>query len=132
MMCPNCKSSIRWDRRAFRRGFSCSRCGSEVCVAEGYSRMLVLISLLVGFGLVWLPVFQRHGAAFLQSCAGFIALLSLGFPVAGTVLFLLVRLAPLVISPPLVTRHSGPVCGLGLGGRVPCVDQNNVHTPDTR
>lgn len=131
MTCPNCKSNITWDRRAFRRGFTCYQCGSEISVSEAYSRTLVLISLLVGFGLVWLPVFQGHGAAFLQSCVGFIALLALGFPVAGGVLFLLVRLAPVVVSPPMVIRHSGPVYGLGLD-RVPSPDQVKVDTPERR
>src|SRR3954469_9174358 len=72
MTCPSCKSNITWDRRAFRRGFTCYQCGSEASVSEAYSRMLVSISLVVGFGLVWLPIFQGHGAAFLQSCVGFI------------------------------------------------------------
>lgn len=131
MRCPNCESTIQWDRRAFRRGFSCNRCGSEVMVSEGYSRTLVLISLGVGFGLVWLPLFQGHGSVFLQSCLGFLALLALEFPLAGGVLFLLVRLAPVVVSPPLVIRHSGPVYGLGLGGQVKSPDQKSIHTPDS-
>jgi hypothetical protein len=131
MTCPNCQSTIPWDRRAARRGFFCRRCGSEIRVSEGYARTMVLISLIIGFGLVWLPVFQGHGAAFLWSCVGFIALLALGFPVAGAILFLLVRLAPIVISPPLVARHFGSVCGLGLNG-TPSSDQGKVQAPETR
>lgn len=65
---------------SFPTRFLVQACGSEVRVSEGYSTTLVLISLLVGFGLVWLPVFQGHGGAFLQSCLGFLALLALGFP----------------------------------------------------
>lgn len=116
MICPNCKSNIAWDRRAARPGFFCGQCGSEVRASEGYARTLLLISLLVGFGLVWVPVFQGHGGAFLQSCLGFVALLALALPLAGVVLFFLVRLVPIVISPPLVIQRSGPVYGLGLTG----------------
>ncbi len=115
MTCPNCRSKIKWNRRAFRRGFTCHQCGSEVSISEAYSRMLVLVSLLVGFGLVWLPVVEGHGGVFLRSYVAFLALLALGFPMAGGVLFLLVRLAPVVVSPPMVIRHSGPAYGLGLG-----------------
>lgn len=131
-MCPNCKSILKWDRGAFKRGFSCDQCGSEVRVSEGYSRTLVLFSLMVGFGLIWLPVFEGHGRALLQSCLGFLALLALGFPLAGGVLFLLVRVAPVVASPPLVIRHPGGVYGLGLGRRVASADQEGAHTPGAR
>jgi len=86
-----------------------------------------LISLLAGFGLVWLPVVGGHGGVFLRSCLAFLALLALGFPVAGAILFLLVRLAPVIVSPPVEARHSVPVYGLGLH-RDPSPDQQNVHT----
>ena len=69
-------------------------------MSEGYSRVLVLIGLLVGFGVVWLPALNGHGRIFMHSCPGFLALLALGFPLAGVVMFWLVRLAPVLVPPP--------------------------------
>ncbi len=99
-------------------------------MSEGYSRVLVLIGLLVGFGVVWLPVLNGHGRIFMHSCLGFLALLALGFPLAGVVMFWLVRLAPVIVPPQLIVRQSGPAYGLGLGGRKASPDQGNICTPE--
>jgi len=46
--------------------------------------------------------------------AGFIAVLVLGFPLAFALLFLMVRVVPRLISPPLVFRHNDPITVLNL------------------
>lgn len=132
MTCPNCGLRMPFDRRAFRRGFLCGRCESELRISELYSRVLGIISLLVGFGLVWLPIVHGFGTVLLRSCIGFVMLLALGFPVAAVVLFLLVRLAPLVLSPRLVDGRSEPPYRLGLDGEMPSHGREDVRVRDSR
>jgi hypothetical protein len=55
-----------------------------------------------------------------------VAFFALGFPLAAAVLFLLVRIAPFLVSPPLVLRQPGHVYGLGLGA------QSGSHEHDER
>jgi len=115
MTCPHCGFKIAFDSRAYRRGFLCERCGSELIVSETYSRVLIIVSIVLGFGMLWTPIFQSHWVAPLRSCIGLVGLLALGLPAALAMLFLLVRLAPSLVPPPLILRHDGRNYGLGLG-----------------
>jgi hypothetical protein len=119
MRCPKCNSRMAFDRRVFRRGFLCRQCGSELAVSETYSRVLVAISIVLGFGLPWFPLIQGYSSAFLRSCVGLVALLGLEVLLALATLFLLVRVAPFLVSPPLVLRRETPISVLGLGSSPP-------------
>jgi hypothetical protein len=114
MRCPRCNLEMVFDKRVFGREFQCERCGSKLFVSEIYGRMLMVISVVLGFGLPWIAHLHKLLISALGPLAGFIAVLALGFPLAFVVLFLMVRLVPRLISPPLVLRHNDPITALNL------------------
>lgn len=114
MRCPQCNWEMAFDKRVFRTGFLCEQCGAKLLVSEVYSRMLVVISMVIGFGLPWVAHFPKLLMSALGPLAGFIAVLALAFPLAFAVLFLMVRLIPRLFSPPLVLRHHDPITALNL------------------
>jgi hypothetical protein len=76
--------------------------------------MLVVFSIVLGFGLIWTAHLQKLLISALGPLAGFIATLALGFPLAFAFLFLMVRVVPRLIPPPLVLRHNDPITVLNL------------------
>ena len=114
MRCPNCGLKMAFDRRAFRIDFACPRCQANVVASHNYSRVLWLVSVAIGFLLPWRMIFQFH---LLRPFAGFMTVMALVLPIAFIMMFILVRVAPLLVVPPLVLRHSGPMTVLGLSTR---------------
>ena len=114
MRCPECGLRMAFDKRVFRQGFLCEQCGAKLLVSETYSRMLVVISIVLGFGLPWVVHLAKLLILVLGPLAGFIAVLALGFPLAFVVLSLMVRVVPRLISPPLVLCHNDPITVLNL------------------
>jgi hypothetical protein len=98
----------------FRKGFLCEQCAAKLLVSETYTRILVVISIVLGFGLPWVVHLAKLLILVLGPLAGFIAALALGFPLAFAILFLMVRVVPRLISPPLVLRHNDPITMLNL------------------
>lgn len=115
MICPQCKVRIVFDNHVWNGDFVCQQCGASLLVSETYSRVLILTSSVLGFGLPWVAHLPKILIASLGDLVGFVAVLALGFPIAFTVLFLMVRVVPQLISPPLVLRHEGALTVLNLG-----------------
>jgi len=114
MRCPKCNLLIGFDREAFRRDFTCKQCGVKLVVSQTYSRMLVLLSLVFGFGLPWVAQFQKFLIPALGPLVGFIAILAMGFPLAFAILFLLVRTLPHLVPPSLVPSNNEGTIRLNL------------------
>ena len=112
--CPKCGLRSAFDNRVFRKGFLCEQCAAKLLVSETYTRILVVISIVLGFGLPWVVHLAKLLILVLGPLAGFIAALALGFPLAFAILFLMVRVVPRLISPPLVLRHNDPITMLNL------------------
>jgi hypothetical protein len=112
--CPKCGFRMTFDRQVFHTGFLCEQCGAKLLISETYSRMLVVISIVLGFGLLWVAHLLKLLISALGPLAGFVTALALGFPPAFAVLFLMVRVVPRLISPPLVLRHNDPITVLNL------------------
>lgn len=114
MRCPQCNFRMSFDKEVFGRDFRCEQCGAKLLVSETYTRVLGIISIVLGFGLPWVVHVPKLLISALGPLAGFVAVLALGFPLAFLVLFLMVRVVPRLISPPLVLRHNDSVTTLNL------------------
>jgi hypothetical protein len=108
--CPNCGLRMRSDRKVFRRDFKCGQCGSGVMASESYGRLLWAISVAFSLGITWLGS-EIYG---ISSFEGFLCALASILIVAILILSFLVRIAPLIVPPPLVIRRTGPPRVLGL------------------
>lgn len=86
-------------------------------MSEAYSRVLVAISLLLAFGLLSFAVYQICSLAILHPFAAFMTVVVFAFPTAFGILFLLLRLAPLLVAPPLVLRKADTTSILNLGAK---------------
>lgn len=116
MRCPQCNLDMAFDKEVFSKRFHCPRCGARLLVSEAYSRMLVVISIVIGFSLPWVAHLHKLLIPALGPLEGFIAVLASGFPLAFAVLFLLVRVVPRLLPPPLVFRHNDSITALNLTG----------------
>lgn len=114
MTCPQCNLEIAFDKEVFGNDFHCPRCGVRLLVSETYGRMLMVISIAIGFSLPWVAQLHKLLIPALGPLTGFIAVLALSFPLAFVVLFFVLRLVPRLISPPLVLRHNDPITALNL------------------
>ncbi len=114
MTCPQCGLQMAFDKRVFQPGFICSRCLSPLFVSEGYGRLLLIVSIVIGYGLPWALHLPRFLIAAFGPLEGFAAALALGVLLACVVLFWVLRIVPRLISPPLVPRLHGAVTVLDL------------------
>jgi len=105
---------MAFDKEVFGNDFHCKRCGARLLVSETYGRMLMVISIVLGFGLPWVVHLPKLLIPALGPLAGFIAVLALGFPLAFAILFLLVRVLPRLMPPRLVLRHNDAITALNL------------------
>src|SRR5271166_6589570 len=113
LRCPNCRQSFAFDKSIFR-SYRCRNCDAKLLVSQTYSRMLVLISLVISLTAMWLLNVRKLFYPSLGVPFGFLASLWLGLPVAFLILTVLVRTVPLVIPPKVVLRHWGAVTTLDL------------------
>lgn len=106
MSCPQCNLRMAFDKKAFGRNLHCGRCGAKLRVSAFYSRVLMAVSMLVAFGLLWLvhPPTRFLVVAFGQFGA-FVALLAIGWFLTLVVMILMMGIAPRLISPPLLPSH---------------------------
>ena len=99
--CPACSTPIEISQAAFRLDFQCPRCGVALAVSVLYSRVVVLISILLGYALSWkiaVPELRQYFYDFLWKFCLF------WIPIGYIVLILLVRIAPFLVKPALVLR----------------------------
>jgi hypothetical protein len=113
MRCPNCELDVPFTLRVFP-GTRCRRCNAKLLVSATYCRVLITLSLIAAWALLWFAdvrklLYPRLGVPF-----GSLASLWLGFPVAFVILFALVRIAPHIVTPKLVHRRWGAVTTLDL------------------
>jgi len=86
LRCPSCNDRIAASKVIFREESRCPQCGSALHVSGAYGRALVLLSLVIGFFLVWI-VGVRDMVHF---CLFWL-------PTAFLVLTVVVRVAPFVL-----------------------------------
>jgi len=93
-------------------------------VSQTYSRVLVILSLLIAWALLWLLNVRSLLYPSLGVPFGFLASLCLGYPLAFLILTVLVRTVPRLVSPKIVLRHWGAITTLNLH-----TDRDDVNTP---
>lgn len=113
MCCPNCNCQVAFEKGLFR-GKRCKECGGMMLVSETYTRVLMLISLLAAEALLWIVRIRYLFYPTLGVPFGFLASVSLGYPLAFLILTVLVRTAPRVVAPKLVPRDWDSFITLGL------------------
>ncbi len=99
--CPACSLAVTISRSVFRLDFHCPHCGAALKAAPIYLRILVLLSVLIGYVLAWGIGIYGPRACFGVPWGFYLFWMPIGF----LVLSLLVRVAPYVVCPPLVLRH---------------------------
>ena len=87
--CPRCGGQIPVSKVVFREDLHCARCGVPLHVGVTYSRVLVLLSLLVSLAALWVTGIRD------------VRLLLFYLPLGFLILTVVVRLAPLVVPPGL-------------------------------
>lgn len=87
--CPNCGAGMPISKLFFREDFHCSRCQTPLYVSVSYSRVLVLLSQLISFALLW------------AVGIGYFWLLLLVLPLGFFILSVVVRVAPFIAHPRL-------------------------------
>ena len=83
-------------------------------VSATYARVLMLLSFLAAEILLWITNIRQLFYPTLGVPFGFLVSVSLGFPLAFLILTVLVRTAPRVVKPRLVTRDLGSLTALDL------------------
>jgi len=92
-----------------------------------YSRVLLIVALLVAEVLLYIGNARRLFYPALGVEFGFLASLGLGFPVGFFILSVMVRTVPHVVRPRLLPRDFGTVTTLGLADQHDAaVDRNGV------
>ena len=112
--CRQCNSILPTTRRTPERGLVCPQCGAGVKVSATYARTLIITSWLLGFSIPWQFIFHRCVLCAPQAFPKLIGVLAMTFPAAFLILFILVRLVPFVVPPPLVVRKDHATSILGL------------------
>ena len=109
--CPACSHPVEITRSIFRLDFRCPHCDSVLEVSRGYTRLIVLLGVLLGYALAWKIGILGPGSCFLGiPWLFFLLWIPLGF----LALTFLVRVAPLLVRPTLVLRRGGHVTLLNL------------------
>ncbi len=116
MTCPQCNLEMAFAKEVFSNHFHCPRCGTKLFVSETYGRLLMVISIVIGFSLPWVTRLHKLLIPALGPLTGFVAVLALSLPLAFIVLFFVLRVVPRLISPPLVLRRNDPITALNLTG----------------
>lgn len=103
LQCPNCANGITPNKRIFREGFCCPKCGVMLHVSPPYWRFLVLLSAVIAYALVWVMGVQGAARFFV-----------FWLPVWFLVMSIAVRLMPHIIGPKLVLYSPGRLTTLNL------------------
>ena len=111
--CPNCNSQVPFDKSLFR-GRHCKECRATMVISLTYVRVLMLLSILAAEVLLWILNIRQLFYPTLGVDFGFLASVSLGYPLAFVILTVLVRTAPRLVAPKLVIRNWGPFTTLDL------------------
>jgi hypothetical protein len=99
--CPVCSQPVEMSKAIFSADFQCGHCGALLRVSKPYGRTLSLFGVLLGYPLAW-----EIGSCGPRSCGG----IPWGFyllclPLTFLILSFLVRIAPYLVIPTLVTRR---------------------------
>ncbi len=115
MRCPSCNLEIPVEEDGFRKK-RCKRCGAKLLISATYVRVLWLLSFIAAEVLLWVGNMRAVFYPSLGVVIGFLVSACLGFPLAFLVLAQLLRHAPRVVAPRLVSRESGEITTLDLSG----------------
>jgi hypothetical protein len=116
MRCMNCDAAVAFEKGLFR-GKRCKECGGMMLVSLSYVRVLMLLSFLLAELLLWVLNVRALFYPALGVPFGFLASVSLGYPLGFLILTVLVRTVPRVVGPKLVSRYWGPIVTLGLSAK---------------
>jgi len=105
IQCPRCLGSIDAPKMVIVQKRYCARCGAELQIAPLYARVLSVLSLLVGVGLL------------LAFHVGPFKIFVFAIPMWLLVLWVIVRVAPRIVFPRLEVRDSGSITTLGITTR---------------
>lgn len=114
MRCPSCNCQVAFELSLFR-GKRCKECGGPILVSATYIRVLMLLSFVAAEIILWVTNIRELFYPTLGVPFGFLASVSLGYPVGFLILTVLVRTVPRVVAPRLVLpRDWDPFTTLGL------------------
>ncbi len=51
--CPECSHELPISKSVFSQSFRCEHCGAALKISPLYTRLIVLLSVLLGYGLAW-------------------------------------------------------------------------------
>jgi hypothetical protein len=100
--CPACSVAIELSRSVFLLDFRCPHCGAELKVSPLYTRLVVLLGVLLGYALAWVATMRGPRSCFMDIPSYFYLLC---LPVTFLILPFVCRIAPFLIRPTLVARH---------------------------
>ena len=101
VQCPQCFGPIPVSKAIFRRDNQCIHCGVKLQVAPICSRVLSVLSMVIGVCLMW----EFGGNVF--------NIFVFAFPMWFLVLFVMVRIAPYIVPPRLELRDCSGFITLG-------------------
>jgi predicted RNA-binding Zn-ribbon protein involved in translation (DUF1610 family) len=99
--CPVCSAAVEISKSFFGLDFRCPHCGAELKVSPQYTRVLGIVSVLVGYVLAW-----KIGTYGPRACGGIPwGFYLLWIPIGFVFLSILIRTVPFLIRPTLVLRR---------------------------
>jgi hypothetical protein len=101
VQCPQCFGSIQVSKAILGRDGQCIHCGAKLQVAPIYSRVLSVLSMVIGVCLMW-----EYGVSIFN-------IFVFAFPMWFLVLIVMVRVVPYIVPPRLELRDSGSFTTLG-------------------
>src|SRR5438445_10810691 len=113
VQCPQCFGAIQVSTAIFGRNSQCIHCGAKLQVVPIYSRVLSVLSMVIGVCLMWefgVPIF---------------GIFVFAFPMWLLVLIVMVRVVPYIVPPRLELRDSGSFTILGSLNRT--TEENHVR-----
>ncbi len=100
--CPACSSPVEVTLSVFRLDFRCPHCGAELKVSPPYTRLVVLLGVLLGYALAWVATMRGPRFCFMDIPSYFYLLC---LPFTFLILSFLCRIAPFLVRPTLVPRR---------------------------
>jgi hypothetical protein len=121
LRCPSCNYRFAPSELIFPDRFLCPKCDTVLRVSLLYLRVLMVVSFMIAFPLVWIAGVQNIEFG----CPAFTMLVwaLLGFPSAFLLWLIAMCVAPFLIPPTLVTHHPTYITTLGLAN----VEGNRHH-----
>jgi hypothetical protein len=101
--CPICSHPVEISKKVFAADFHCEHCGALLRVSTLYTRIVVLFCSLLGYALAW-KIGEHSLVVFFWGVTWVFLLLCL--PLSFLILSFLARIAPYLVTPPLILRRT--------------------------